>query len=130
MGLLSSINYFFNYFNAEIDFERETHQCDCPRVVSRDVASVFQTHYFIICLTYQRDDVCDRQRHLFQNCCISVAPAFAPRAAHRASHVALDVASFVALVCEQSRDCRVPRRVPNRARARVGMFCTIDVIRF
>ena len=38
---------------------------------------------------------------------------------------ARDVASVVALVCGQSLDCRVRRRVPNRARARVGVFCTL-----
>ena len=40
-------------------------------------ASVFQTHYFIIGTTYQRNDVRDIQRDLFQNGCISVMPAVA-----------------------------------------------------
>ena len=31
------------------------------------------------------------------------------------NYIALDVVSVVALVCRQSRDCRVPRGVPNRA---------------
>ena len=49
------------------------------------------------------------------------------RVGRLASCVTLDVASVVALVCGQSRDCivclRVPRRVPNCARAPVGVFC-------
>ena len=84
-------------------------------------ASLFQTHYFIIGTTYQRDDVRDRQRDLFQNLHFRRAGR---RASHTGSHVALDVTSVVALVCGQSRDCRVCRRVPNRAR--VGVFCTLS----
>ena len=73
-----------------------------------------QTHYLIITKTYQRDDVRERerQRDNFQNCYIFVAR----RAGLRASHVAL----VVALVCGQSREFRVcrrvTRRVPNYAR--------------
>ena len=76
----------------------------------------------------------DRQRDLFQNLHFRRAGCRASRragrragrrASHAGSHVALDVASVVALVCGQSRDCHVCRRVPNRARARVGVFCTL-----
>ena len=56
----------------------------------------------------------------FQNCYIFVARR---RTGCRASHVALDVALVVAwLVCGQSRDFSVCRRVPRRAR--VGVFYT------
>ena len=52
-------------------------------------ASVFQTHCLIIAQTYQRDDVCerDKQRDHFRNCYILVAR----RAGCHASHVALGV---------------------------------------
>ena len=106
------LHFILNETNSLITvsprIKRETHQRDCPRDVSWDVASVFQTHYFIIGTTYQRDDVRDRQRDLYQNCYISVAPA-----------VALDVASVVAL----DSHAIVCRRVPNRPR--VGVFCSL-----
>ena len=49
-------------------------------------------------------------------------------ASRRASYVALDVASVVTLVCGQSLDSRVPRRVPNRAR--VGVFLALFVYHY
>ena len=107
--------------------KRKTHKRDCPR---DDVASVFQTHYLIIVKTYQRGDVSerDRQSDHFQNCYIFVTRRADCRASHAGSHVSLNDA-LVALVCGQSRDfcvCRrVPRRVANRARVRV--FCTFTV---
>ena len=67
----------------------------------------------------------DRQRDVFKNLNFRRAGR---RASHAGSHVALDVASVVAFVCGQSRDCRVCRRVPNRAR--VGVFCSLHVIYF
>ena len=65
------------------EYIRHTNQRDCPRNVPRDVASVFQTHYFIIDATYQRDDVRgrDRQRDLFQfssHVATVYSPAVAP----------------------------------------------------
>ena len=61
----------------------------------------------------------DRQCDLFQSCYIFVAPVVASYMLDE-----LDIVSVVALVCGQSRECRVcrrvPRRVPNRARA--GVF--------
>ena len=51
---------YFNSFSAGTVFKRETHQRDCPRDVALDVARAIGR---------------DRQRDLFQNCCISVAPA-------------------------------------------------------
>ena len=91
--------------------------------IAHATTSVFQTHFFIIGITYQRDDVRerDRQRDLFQNCYIlrRAGRRANCRAGRRASYVALDVGSVVALLCRQSRDCRVCRRVtrcvPNRA---------------
>ena len=78
----------------------------------------------IIAKTYQRDDVSerDRQHDHFQNCYIFVAR----RADFRASHVAL----VIALGCGKSQNFRVyrrvTRRVPNHARDRVGVFCTLQ----
>ena len=91
--------------------------------IAHATTSVFQTHFFIIGITYQRDDVRerDRQRDLFQNCYIlrRAGRRANCRAGRRASYVALDVGPVVALLCRQSRDCRVCRRVtrcvPNRA---------------
>ena len=82
--------------------------------------------------TYQRDDV--RERKHFQICHIFVARRAGRRTGFRASYVALVVVLVVALVCGQSRDFRVCRRVPNRARrrvpnrARVGVFCSYACI--
>ena len=105
--ILAPIRQTTNRRNISKCIERETHQRD------------FQTHYFIIGTTYQRDDVCDRQRDIFQNLPFRRAGR---RASHAGSHVALDVASVVALVCGQSCDCRVCRRMPNRARGGVFFF--------
>ena len=75
-----SIDYIIicTYFYKCI--KRETHQLDCLR----DVASGLQTYDFPIGTTHQRDDVRDRQRDLFQNCYIFVAPAVAP---HMRAHM-------------------------------------------
>ena len=72
--------------------------------------------------THQRER--DRQSDLFQNCYIFIARRAGRRAGRRASFVALNVASVVELVCLQSRDCRVCRRVQRRVlnRARVSVF--------
>ena len=43
--------------------------------------------------------------------------------ARRVTYIALDVASVVPLMYGQSRDCRLCRRVPNRARA--GVFLVL-----
>ena len=97
----------------------KTHQRDFTRNVPIDVVryipSFLQAHYLIISKTYQRDDVRerDRQRDHFQKCYIFVAR----RTRRRASLVAL----VVALVCGQSRDFRVCRRIPRRAH--IGVFC-------
>ena len=46
-------------------------------MIENDVASIFQTHCFIIGTTDQRDDVRDsRQRDIFQNCYISVTAIY------------------------------------------------------
>ena len=57
---------------------------------AKSVASIFQTHYFIIGTTYQRDD---RQLLHFRRA--------GRRALHAGSHVPFDVASVVALACRQ-----------------------------
>ena len=61
------------------------------RDVARDVASVFQTHYFIIGTTYQRDDVRDRQRDFFKTVTFP-----SRRSSHRPSHFTCGLTCCVA----------------------------------
>ena len=82
--------------------------------------SGYQAHYFIIFKTYHRDDVRERdgQRDNVQNCHIFVERHVSFCARFRASHVALVFALLCALVCGQSRDFCVCRRITRRVHSR------------
>ena len=107
---------------------KHTGQHDVPR----DIALVYKDTILIISKTYQRDGVGERYGQLdnYQNCYIFVARRAGCRnlqlelaTEENASHFAL----VVTLVCGQSRDFRVCRRVKLRVnnRVRVGVFCSL-----
>ena len=89
----------------------------------------------IISKTYERDAVDERdgKRDKFQNCYIFAARRACCRTGFRVT-TAINLSlpqrktPHIALVCGQSRDFRVcrrvSRRVPDRARVRVGVFCS------